>query len=198
MFFTIAAALVLIFVGGSLFYNTGKRRHLVLHETALWMNPVYRWGVSRFPRLYQWRSSLGRLFLRGVGLCCLAYGGFLFLAVFWAHRSPFVGEPFDPLQWQIAGSCQGLSDGACAQKEASCPRGGMVGDIRRNHLIKGVTSRAQIIAQLGAQEYTLDIKGQSCAAYSLGMCSGLGIDYDSLYVCFDAENRVSFSGQVQH
>jgi hypothetical protein len=51
---------------------------------------------------------------------------------------------------------------------------------------------------LGPAEYQVDIEGQSCAAYSLGMCSGLGWDYDSLYICFAEDDKVARAGHVQH
>lgn len=74
----------------------------------------------------------------------------------------------------------------------------MVRDLTRNYLIPKTVSRVEVDALLGQTERTVEINGQSCLAYTLGMCSGLGIDYDSLYVCFDSNERIASVGHVQH
>lgn len=74
----------------------------------------------------------------------------------------------------------------------------MVRDLTRNYLIPESVSRDDVYALLGRTELTVEIYGQSCVAYTLGMCSGLGIDYDSLYVCFDSNDKISSTGHVQH
>ena len=51
---------------------------------------------------------------------------------------------------------------------------------------------------LGPEEHVINIDGQKCRAYNLGMCSGWRFDYDSLYVCFADDGSVSKSGHVQH
>lgn len=74
----------------------------------------------------------------------------------------------------------------------------MVHDLTKNYLTPEHVSRDDVYALLGRAERTVEINGQACITYTLGMCSGLGIDYDSLYVCFDSNDRISSSGHVQH
>ncbi|MGH1424282.1 MAG: hypothetical protein ACRBBU_06105 [Pseudooceanicola sp.] len=114
------------------------------------------------------------------------------------HELPFRGQSFDTEKWADEGSCTGLSDWKCAEKEASCPRGPMVRDLLRNHLLIGETKSANATTLLGAMEYEVDIRGHSCDAYCLGMCSGLGIDYDALYVCYSENGTISSTGHIQH
>jgi len=114
------------------------------------------------------------------------------------HELPFRGQSFDPETWAEAGSCSGLSDWKCVEKEASCPRGPMVRNLLRTHLLIGETTRETSNALLGSMEYEVDIRGRSCEAYSLGMCGGLGIDYDALYVCYAEDGTISLTGHMQH
>lgn len=37
----------------------------------------------------------------------------------------------------------------------------------------------------------IDVKERSCEAYGLGLCGGLGIDYDALYVCYAGNDPIS-------
>jgi len=114
------------------------------------------------------------------------------------HELPFRGQSFDSEAWAEAGSCAGLSDWKCVEKEASCPRGPMVRNLLRTHLLIGETTRETVNALLGSMEYEVDIRGRPCEAYSLGMCSGLGIDYDALYVCYADDGTISSTGHIQH
>ena len=59
------------------------------------------------------------------------------------------GQSFDPETWAEAGSCAGLSDWKNDEKEASCPRGPMVRDLLRTHLLIGETHRETATALLG-------------------------------------------------
>lgn len=188
----------LVLVGVALILLTRKRIYLSLHSRAMQANPIYKWTFPRSARNQQRMLTFSRFFLRGIGTLSLSIGG-LFFGIHWhMHRSPFRGETFEQTKWELEGSCQGLSDWECVQKEASCPRGGMVRDLTRNYLIPESVSRDDVYALLGRTELTVEIYGQSCVAYTLGMCSGLGIDYDSLYVCFDSNDKISSTGHVQH
>jgi hypothetical protein len=117
------------------------------------------------------------------------------LLFFW-HVVPFMGETFTQEKWTAGGSCSGLTDWQCVEKESSCPRGPMVRSLLRNHLLMG-TERGAVIALLGEEDG--DFHGQpGCLLWSLGMCSGMKIDHDSLFVCFDDAGRLVESGHVQH
>lgn len=114
------------------------------------------------------------------------------------HEAPFRGERFDRQLWTSGGSCAGLTDGECVDKQQTCPRGPMVRDLVRNHLLIGATSREEVLALLGPAEFKVGIEGQDCDDYGLGICSGLGWDYDSLYVCYAEDGTVARAGHVQH
>ena len=187
-----------VLVGVALILLTRKRIYLSLRSRAMQANPIYRWTFPRSARNQQRILTFSRLFLRGIGILSLSIGVLLFGLLWYMHLSPFRGETFEQTKWELEGSCQGLSDWECTQKEASCPRGGMVRDLTRNYLIPESVSRDDVYALLGRTERTVEIYGQSCVAYTLGMCSGLGIDYDSLYVCFDSNNKISSTGHVQN
>ena len=196
--FVILSISVPILIGLILIFLTRKRVFLSLHDKAMQANPIYRWTFPRSLKNQNRMLTFSRFFLRGIGILSLAIGGLLLGLLWYMHVSPFRGESFEQTKWELEGSCQGLSDWECVQKEASCPRGGMVRDLTRNYLIPETVSRDQVYALLGQTERTVEINGQSCIAYTLGMCSGLGIDYDSLYVCFDNNDRISSRGHVQH
>ncbi|RMC34397.1 hypothetical protein C9E81_14730 [Paracoccus alkanivorans] len=74
----------------------------------------------------------------------------------------------------------------------------MVRDLLHNYLQPRITTYEKVAQLLGAKEYDVDISGGNCPAYSLGMCSGLGLDYDSLYVCFGKDKKISKVGHIQH
>ena len=196
--FVILAALFAVLVGSALFFLTRKRTYLALHEKALQVNPIYRRTLPSSIKGQHRLISFGRLFLRCIGLMSVSLGGILLFAVWAMHVSPFRGDPFEVSEWEFAGSCQDLSDWECVEKEASCPRGGMVKDLTQNYLVPEETTRDEVVSLLGEHERSIDIDGQACAAYSLGMCSGIGIDHDSLYVCFGDEDRITVTGHVQH
>jgi hypothetical protein len=134
----------------------------------------------------------------GVALALAAVSVLVFVLTsrFWLHEFPFMGESFTQEKWAEAGRCEGLTDFQCAAKENECPRGPMVRSLRRNYLTVG-TSRAAVIDLLGPDDFT-GVDGPECLSWSLGMCSGLGWDYDSLFVCFDEKDLLVDAGHVQH
>jgi hypothetical protein len=88
------------------------------------------------------------------------------------------GAPFDRQAWLAA------PDG-----QEDCVRGAMVSDLEAHYLRRGVTS-ATVIDLLGPGATDAGTPA-SCRSYLLGMCSGFGIDYDGLFVCFDGEGRLA-------
>ena len=102
-----------------------------------------------------------------------------------------MGKIFTPEAW--AESCEGLKDTSCATEENDCPRGPMVRSLLRQHLTVGV-SRDAVVGLLGPADWDR----AECLHWSLGACSGLGIDYDSLFVCFDKTGHLVEAGHVQH
>lgn len=98
----------------------------------------------------------------------LALSAILFLT--WACAPP----RFDRAVWMSA------------TEHDDCRRYAMVGDVIRNVIPPG-TSRAQVAGVLGPlQPYGSD----GTVVYLLGMCSGLGIDWDVLFIDFDNQSKV--------
>jgi len=105
--------------------------------------------------------------------------------------NPYWGTPFDKNDWAKALSCAGKSDLACVAHEQSCPRGRMIFSIRRFHLRVGMSS-ASVTGLLGDGRSTIaGVSSGRCMAWPLGMCSGLGMDYDFLVACFDDQSRLT-------
>ncbi len=114
------------------------------------------------------------------------------------HELPFRGQSFDPEAWADAGGCEGLSDWKCVERDLDCPRGPMVRNLLRKHLVVDATSRDAATALLGQKEYEVEIQGQTCDAYYLGWCSGFRLDPDSLYICYADNGKISSAGHIQH
>ena len=115
------------------------------------------------------------------------------------HELPFMGKSFSKVEWAEAGTgCRGLSDWECEEQQSACLRGPMVRDLVRAHIALGETTRQGVLDLLGPTKGRVKIEGQTCDDYNPGMCSGLGWDYDSLYVCFAGDGTVSAAGHVQH
>lgn len=114
------------------------------------------------------------------------------------HELPFRGEYFDQTAWNAAGSCKGLNGNACVMKEMECRRGRMVHNLLQWHLQVGKAKRETVVALLGPEDRSVRIRSEECEGYNLGMCSGLGFDYDSLYFCYAEDGTVTSAGHVQH
>ncbi|MCT4611469.1 MAG: hypothetical protein N4A70_19945 [Pelagimonas sp.] len=198
MLFLLALALCFAFIGSALLFLTRKSTYQRLHEHGLRTNPIYRWQFEKSQSVQMRVVNFNRRFLRGVASISVSIGVLLFCGYLVRVADPFRGDKFDPQTWAEAGLCKGLNDGECAQKERTCPRGGMVHDLISNHLISQTTRSETVIKLLGQSTYDIQINGLKCPGYSLGMCSGLGLDYDSLFVCFDQNGTVAFAGHVQH
>jgi hypothetical protein len=66
-------------------------------------------------------------------------------------------------------------------------------DLQTTILLPGL-AKAEVKRLLGAPDYA----EANVAEYALGMCSGLGIDLDTLNVHFDAGDKVAGVQIVQH
>ena len=120
------------------------------------------------------------------------------IAKFALHELPFKLKRFTSHDWREAGSCAGMTDAQCVEKERRCPRGAMVDDLIDKHLQPGQLSQIQVEQLLGTPDQTFRREAQQCVGYFVGMCSGLRLDYDSLYVCFDVAGQVADAGHRQH
>jgi hypothetical protein len=77
--------------------------------------------------------------------------------------------------------------------DSSCYRGGMAHDLKTNILRSGIT-KAEVEKLLGEP----DSNKAAAHEYLLGMCSGLRIDFDTLDIQFDSEDRLVNVKVVQH
>ena len=124
-----------------------------------------------------------------VGLGCIAamtiavIAGHKPLVIWLMHTHPLSAEAFDASRWRA---------GLRASREGECVRGRMANDIIATVARPG-RPKSAVEAALGAPQ---GMRGE-IADYELGMCSGLRIDFDSLYVEY-ADGKVLRSYHVQH
>lgn len=131
------------------------------------------------PRSSPWR--IGLIVAIGLLTLLLAFVGWQY----WLFKGGiFRTSRFDATEWRAL---------AKASDDSSCHRGGMANDIRMNVLRVGQTSD-EVQRLLGRP----DSIRNGVHAYSLGMCSGLRIDFDSLDIHFDSNDRVTHVYIVQH
>ncbi|WP_139271084.1 hypothetical protein [Atopomonas hussainii] len=80
------------------------------------------------------------------------------------------------------------------QESAGCYRGAMVEDLIARHLFVGMR-RSDVVALLGQPDYR---SGAGELQYVLGMCSGVGFDYDYLNIYFDGAGGFVSAKVFQH
>ncbi|MBT2131561.1 hypothetical protein [Aliiroseovarius lamellibrachiae] len=112
------------------------------------------------------------------------------------HEWPFQKETFVKDDW-MAGVMWPDSEG-------NCIRASMVGSIMNDHLSKEGADKTFVMDLLGSpsflgefERYTGDKDVRDCVFYSLGACSGLGLDYDSFFICFTPEGAISLADHYQ-
>ncbi len=120
----------------------------------------------------------------------IAAGGMA--AIWYGEYQAFGSSSFDATRW--AWATQPRSDHAQFEIDMKCVRGAMVWDLQRNYLKAGMGIE-DVKRLLGPSP---KVNGTQCIDYDLGMCSGLKMDYDSLYVCFDENWKLAASYTVQH
>ena len=121
----------------------------------------------------------------------LAVGFFLLLAavvtlICFRSYDTFPWERFDQQKWLAYNS---LPDG----NQSDCYRGPMVFSLRHYYLKSGM-DYSTVRKLLGKP----DLEKDGCLHYTLGMCSGLGMDFDSLNISFDDERHLTKSFTEQH
>jgi hypothetical protein len=107
---------------------------------------------------------------------------------------PLHGTKFTREAWIEAG--QGRSNWEIHEEEIDCLKGAMVGDLKKNYLIKNVTTKKDVKQFLGEPEYLNHI--DSGFRYDIGMCTGFKIDYDTLDIFFDKDDKIIDIFVVQH
>jgi len=98
---------------------------------------------------------------------------------------PLSGEKFNKDAWQRT----------ITEKESStCYRGNMAKDIIKNSLSAEMKEQ-DVISLLGKPDTNT---GTGEIRYILGMCSGLGFDYDALHIYFKKSGELSHAKIYQH
>ena len=115
---------------------------------------------------------------------------------------PFSGKAFTADGWLETWRCDGMSSSECRLHRSECQRGAMTQSLIDNHLGTGAR-RSDIETLLGPPSFFGQVVENGrlygeCAQYPLGYCSGLRIDLDTLYICYDPENLVQTAGHMQH
>ena len=108
----------------------------------------------------------------------------LALLIFWVSYGTFSYQIFNKDTWL---------EPPTNKTDSTCYRGGMAMFIQTILLKKGM-SKTEVMALLGKP----DSDQPSQIEYTLGMCSGIGLDYDGLIIEFDSDDKISNSSIVQH
>ncbi|HER19703.1 MAG TPA: hypothetical protein ENO14_01505 [Chromatiales bacterium] len=109
---------------------------------------------------------------------------FLGAFIWWSSVGVFSTQTFDSSRWHAP-----ISD----ERDVTCYRGGMANYIRE-HLLKVGESKQFVEKLLGKPDFVTESEYR----YILGMCSGLGLDYDDLHVYFDGDGRITHAAIIQH
>lgn len=117
------------------------------------------------------------LFIFGLTLAL----AFLF---FWGSIGVFSHQTFSKEEWLALQT---------NTTESTCYRGGMAMYIK-SFLLKNTMSKTDVISLLGAP----DLEKPNQVEYTLGMCSGLGWDYDGLIISFNKNDKLTNATIVQH
>jgi hypothetical protein len=117
------------------------------------------------------------LFVLGIALAL----AFLF---FWGSIGVFSHQIFSKEEWLAPQT---------NETDSTCYRGGMAMYIKKI-LLKNTMSKADVISLLG----TPDSEELNQVEYTLGMCSGLGMDYDGLIISFNKNGKFTNASIVQH
>lgn len=129
------------------------------------------------------RKILKILLIATSALIAVALAAFA-IFVWWTSHGVFASARFDRNLWLAQ---------PVDVAETSCYRGGMANDIKSRLLSPGMSADA-VVALLGRP----DAEAAREYRYVLGMCSGLGFDYDDLHIYFDARGGYSHAAIIQH
>jgi hypothetical protein len=125
--------------------------------------------------------------LIAVGVLIAVVAVLLGVFVWWASVGIFSTSDFDKQKW--------LNSEPIGNENASaCYRGGMARDIKSRVLLPGM-ARQEVESLLGAPKQNAR---PAEFQYTLGMCSGLRMDYDVLHVYFSSEGKLTHASIMQH
>jgi hypothetical protein len=100
--------------------------------------------------------------------------------------SPFSGEDFNQETW--------FEYNNLGNKDYICLRGPMVNDLKYEYIHIKTTTKQEVVELLGTPDInnsTSRRNKNNCIGYSLGMCSGMQIDYDTFFICFDDKDLIN-------
>lgn len=162
-----------------------SKNQLVL---AQWGSPYINVGRQHMTELASTRWTIRRFVkVVAVAIVSLVAALFALLAAFswWASHGIFATSRFDPAIWFAKQT---------NETDITCYRGGMAQDIRERLLNPGMTHE-DVERVLGKPE-----RGATTSEYryTLGMCSGLKMDYDDLHIYFDTTGKYEKSAVIQH
>lgn len=82
---------------------------------------------------------------------------------------------------------------------SSCYRGGMVNDLIKRILKPGLNRESveELLGKPGTERQLVGQKGIT-TEYTVGMCSGFQMDYDTLNIQYDENNQGKISYHMQH
>lgn len=138
-------------------------------------NKVFR--MNGFIKIVKQLAKIILQFILGMVLALV----FLF---FWGSIGVFSHQTFNKEEWLAP-----LTN----ETDSTCYRGGMAMYIKK-FLLKNTMSKADVISLLG----TPDSEELNQVEYTLGMCSGLGWDYDGLIISFNKNGTFANASIVQH
>lgn len=146
--------------------------------------PAMQVVLQRSPRfarrpILRTLAAISYVLLSLLGMCAAAVGA---LALYLS--SSFGSSQFDAAAWAAAPS---------SQAESTCYRGGMANNILER-VLKPDMTRQEVVSLLGTPDSSTPVE----LSYVLGMCSGLGFDYDNLHVHFDEHGRFKNAVIRQH
>ncbi len=110
--------------------------------------------------------------------------GFIWYVIWYVHEGVFSASTSDASAWLAVQT---------NKTESTCYRGGMANDVKNRLLAKGM-SQLDVQNFLGVPDSHSSFEYQ----YVLGMCSGIGVDYDNLHVYFDEQGRLTRTLIAQH
>ncbi|MGD9889152.1 MAG: hypothetical protein AB7S56_07815 [Halothiobacillaceae bacterium] len=126
-----------------------------------------------------------------IKVVAIAFAAFLFISgvllgafVWWSSVGVFSTEKFNHSKWLAP-----VSDA----QDVTCYRGGMAIDIRHRLLVHEQTK--QFVKSLLGKP---DFESETEYRYILGMCSGIGMDYDDLHIYFDNQGKITGTEIIQH
>jgi hypothetical protein len=131
-----------------------------------------------------WLKLVRVLLIGGASFLTVGVGSVLFF-LWWIHSHVFSVSKYDPAIWFAQ---------TTNETDLTCYRGGMAHDIIDHHLNINMTN-TQVESLLGKPDGT---SSPSHYAYTLGMCSGFKIDYDTLDVNFDDTGKYLNAAIHQH